>query len=698
MISRSRVAQACVLALVLLGGLLFAPVFTFGALWLPAGLAVLVAFGVAELCRRLPGLVPWRSLLVLVAGLLAVAVAVVGVPTGQAFGVLADGVLHGWQLTLQSTWPARPEPRLLAFVPVAVVVAATIGLELLHRLRSPLPALLPGLAVIGLSQAYSALSAGPALAVALAVAAVAGLLLVDTGDHVGVRGQRIALLAAPAVALGVVGALAVGMADPLGRPAWSLKQDETAPLSAAAVANPLGEIASRLTRPDVEVFRYTSDARPAYWTVAVLDQFDGVSWTAGGSFRRVGAELPPGTGVTVPVQRRSAAVTTTGALDGPWLPSQPLPASVGGVDPLVDEARGTLVTAGPPARAASYTLSWWETEPARLSGAALDPHAPGGFGALGGVPPEIEKLAREAVGVRPSFEAALALERFFTDNYRLATGRDIPTGHAWPQLRRFLLETKQGTSEQFATGYVVLARLLGIPARVAVGYGAPPQPTPAGEFVVRNADVLAWPEVAVAGVGWVPLDPIGNAAAGSGTGGGLAEVTERARAQLPPPQELRDPPLPPAPPGAGEEPGGSWDWPLAAVVAGAVLAVVVLGWLLGVPLATAVRSWRRRRRGGAVAAWAEARDRLRAHGVPVTVGMTVRDLAAASAPLTNESTVDALRSLAVTVDAALWSGGSVPAGPAWQAVRAVRKGLSRRPAGARLRAAFNARALLPPRS
>jgi len=98
-----------------------------------------------------------------------------------------------------------------------------------------------------------------------------------------------------------------------------------------------------------------------------------------------------------------------------------------------------------------------------------------------------------------------------------------------------------------------------------------------------------------------------------------------------------------------------------------------------------------------VGAWAEARDQLRAHGVPFTAGMTVRDLAAASA---DPAVTPGLHALARTVDVALWS----PTGPApttadeaWSAVRSVREGLSKRPWQARVRAALNVRTLLPPR-
>jgi hypothetical protein len=102
---------------------------------------------------------------------------------------------------------------------------------------------------------------------------------------------------------------------------------------------------------------------------------------------------------------------------------------------------------------------------------------------------------------------------------------------------------------------------------------------------------------------------------------------------------------------------------------------------------------RRRRLGGAravVGAWAEVRDRLRAHGVPITVGMTVRDLATAAESL-DEQVVVGLHRLARSVDEALWSANGpdeATVDDAWDAVRVVRRGLARRPLGTRLRAAL----------
>ncbi|MEU4765232.1 transglutaminase domain-containing protein [Actinosynnema sp. NPDC023794] len=635
-------------------GLLFGPVFGVGALLLPVGAAVLPALGVTLWLRSREA---WRAVAAAVAGLAGLLVALRADPSA-----VLSGVTESWRLALQTTWPARPEPEVVVFVPLLVLAAAVFGVELLLRLRAPLVSLVPALGVVVLSQAYAAAGGVAAILAALAFAAC-GVVVVARD------------VPWAAVALGVVGAVALGVVST--GPAWSLRTGESAPpLASARVASPLDLLASRLADPSTPVFEYASaDAEPVdRWPIAVLDEFDGVNWTPGGELRRMGAGLPDGVGGSV---SRSARVELLGSLGGPWLPSQARPAAVDGVDALVDPARGTLLAE----HASAYTVTWWEprVEPEALMGKAIDPSAPGGLAGVGAVPAQVATLAKDAVrGMRSSFQTALVLEQFMRREYELVTSGNLPDGHGWPQLERFLLADKRGTSEQFAAAYVALARVLAIPARLVVGFAG------SGDgSVVRNGDAMAWPEVAVAGVGWVALDPTGSARVSSASAG-LSEVTEEARDQLPPVEDLAPPQLPP--------PGDDDVDPPVRVPWAALLWLVVLppaGWLVGVPLVAGVRSWRRRRSGTVADAWAEVRDRLRRHGVAVTSAMTVRDAAVAARPVVDRSTVEALSGLAVAVDATMWSGAPVDArAHAWASARAVRSGLARRPAKARLRALF----------
>jgi hypothetical protein len=140
-----------------------------------------------------------------------------------------------------------------------------------------------------------------------------------------------------------------------------------------------------------------------------------------------------------------------------------------------------------------------------------------------------------------------------------------------------------------------------------------------------------------------------------------------------------------------------------AVVAGLVLLAALFGWLLGVPLAKGLRGRARRRRTGpaaVVAAWLEARDRLRDHGVRASADMTARDLVRSGRDIVDPVGQDALAKLVIIVDTAMWSGAPPPGGTAefaWYASDTVRQGLARRSLVARFIAAVDPRGLRPVR-
>lgn len=701
-----RPAVAGLLGSTAVAGFLFAPVFGLAALVVPVLVVVLLGYACFELCER--WLTPWRPVLVLLAGLLGLVESVLfsttiaGLPTGASLRALERGLTEGWLLTLQSTWPARPDPEQLLFVPLAVLLAVTLGLELLLRLRKPVVALLPSLAVAGLAQAYHALTGFTAMLAALAYLAPAVLLLwVARRGRSRLSGTGI-LLAVPTVIAVVAGVAVIGSLDPAGREPYRLADSHLAPPPQHGLSNPLQEIASRLADPGQEVFRYSSDAPVDRWRLIVLDDFDGANWSADAHLQRMGVRLDG-----LPGAATNTAEVRVRDLSGPWLPSESNPVRVDGLAPLVDQSAGTLLQ--DPLAATDlqprYRLSWSapEVDAGYLGSAPIDSQAAGGLGGLGVVPDEISQLAWNAVrGLRPGFQAALQLQRFLAENYRVAVGDDLPTGDGWPQLRRFLTETKRGTSEQFAAAYVVLARITGIPARLVVGYRGSAE-TADGFRVVRNRDVLAWPEVAVAGVGWVPLDPTATADRAEAPQSGLAKAAAQARAQLPPEDKLQPQSAAAPDEAADEQPtaAGAWTgWALAAGVAAAFAC-----WLFGVPLAKAARARRRRRRTGAegvLGAWAEARDLLLAHRVPYRIGMTPRDLAESAGSALGERLEKPMIGLAEVLDTTLWS--RIPAADgavrhAWDAVRDVRRGLAGRSLRTRLRAALELRTLLrSPRS
>lgn len=693
-----------------LAGLLFGPVFGSplpSAVVVPVALMAATAYAGYEAARAAPVLERWRPALTLLVGLLLVVETTLhettagGRPTTDSLRALGDAARRSWLLTLQSTLPVHPQARLVGFVPLLVLAATVISVQVLVRTRSRLGALVPSLGVGGLAQAFHPLSTGTAL-LAVLIYAVPAAAVLGTATRVTLRlAAVVVLIGVPGLLLGAFAGVSV---DPANRPAYALR-DEAAPArTPATVVSPLDEIAYRLEHPDIPLFDVRDLRAPVdRWPLAVFDRFDGTNWTSSARYRYVGARID--TGSTGPARPDQAAIALA-ELPGPWLPSQHGLTRVTGVDAVVDEASGTLLTES--ARpATSYHLAWSSptVDAAALSGAALAPHAIESERAPGPVPPTVLSVARDAVaGAPPSFQAALLLERYLRDHYRLATGPNLPAGHGWPQLVQFLDPQRPGagTSEQFAAAYVALARVVGIPARLVVGFRTPARARAGGSYLVRNRDVLAWPEVAVRGMGWIPLDPSGTRQQGTGTVDptSLAAATAQARASLPPPDSSPIPPTDRSPAveshtaAADGVDGSRW-----VFVAGLVALAALLGWLFGVPLAKGARTRARRRRtgpDGVLAAWLEARDRLRDHGVTASPDMTQRDLVRAGRDIVDPVAQDALAKLVAIVDTALWSGAAVPGGLtefAWHESDTVRAGLSRRSIAARAVAAVDPRGL-----
>lgn len=133
----------------LVGGLGFAAVFPVPDLVAPVAVVVAVVVGVDAVVLRFPRLDPLRAPLALVAGGAAGALVLA---RDAGFAAVLDGARSGWLRTLESTLPARPDPELLTFVPVLVLLAAVLGVEGLRRGAAPLLALAPAAAVLLVGQ------------------------------------------------------------------------------------------------------------------------------------------------------------------------------------------------------------------------------------------------------------------------------------------------------------------------------------------------------------------------------------------------------------------------------------------------------------------------------------------------------------------------------------------------------------------
>lgn len=121
------------------------------------------------------------------------------------------------------------------------------------------------------------------------------------------------------------------------------------------------------------------------------------------------------------------------------------------------------------------------------------------------VPPRVAELAQEIAGqFTTPYDQARALERFLRQYpYSLVValppaGTDV--------VDYFLFTAQAGYCDFYASAMVVLARSLGLPARLAVGFLAQP-PDEQGVQTVRQIHGHSWAEVYFAGFGWVEFEP-----------------------------------------------------------------------------------------------------------------------------------------------------------------------------------------------
>ncbi|HEX5912110.1 MAG TPA: transglutaminase-like domain-containing protein, partial [Rubrobacter sp.] len=104
------------------------------------------------------------------------------------------------------------------------------------------------------------------------------------------------------------------------------------------------------------------------------------------------------------------------------------------------------------------------------------------------------------------YDAVLRMNQYLKETYPYDLSIP-PQMEEMDAVEYFLFEQKRGYCEQFSSSLAVMARSLGIPARVATGY-APGEYNPfTGYYDVRASDAHAWVEVYFPGYGWSTFDP-----------------------------------------------------------------------------------------------------------------------------------------------------------------------------------------------
>jgi hypothetical protein len=132
------------------------------------------------------------------------------------------------------------------------------------------------------------------------------------------------------------------------------------------------------------------------------------------------------------------------------------------------------------------------------------------------LPPELDGRVRALAfettrGLETDFEKALALESFFRTPGNFLYSTNIVPGHGSADIANWLLDPESenyrtGYCEQFSTSMAVMARVIGIPSRVILGF-TPGTLLEDGRVVVRDRNAHAWVELWMPSQGWVRFDP-----------------------------------------------------------------------------------------------------------------------------------------------------------------------------------------------
>jgi transglutaminase-like putative cysteine protease len=410
-----------------------------------------------------------------------------------------------------------------------------------------------------------------------------------------------------------------------------------------SVESPIVDLRTRIVAERrTPVFTVRSPV-PSYWQLTSLDRFTGTLWESTDSYQSVHDRLP-GVGPVAAGTRAVVEDVHIQDLDSVWLPAAFDPEAVRGApgvsyDPVSDSLLG--------GRATSNGLTYQVTsldEVAGLRAASLAAAPPAS--AIAGlapylqlprtIPPAVVTLARNiTAGAQTEYAKALAIQDWLRGpSFTYST--DPPTdGYGLSALTTFLLRTRTGYCQQFAGSFAVLARIVGVPTRLAVGFATGTRDR-SGTFHVTDADAHTWPEVFFAGVGWVPFEPTkgngfaipgGDAYTGSTLGGSSTATvpgpTPRAgQRSVPTPSTGRtspvSPPAPaPAPTSSGDRASGL---ALPVTVAAAALAALAT-WIAA---NVAIRWWRRARRRhrvgttaiAVIEAWEQIGERLACLGLP----------------------------------------------------------------------------------
>lgn len=459
------------------------------------------------------------------------------IPTGGTLGELDRLIRRASETVLAETAPVAPN------VGIVMVICALLGMAviLVDALALPLgipsatgAGLLAILVVPAMIKPQSVGFWGFAVTVAgyLAILACSQYFAPDARlqtDSARSPGQMRRAVLTGSVALAAT--LVVPMAIPGFDQGTFPQGSRLNPWGASTGLNPMITLGNSLRTPDGSgrITYATNASTPLYLRSVTVDHFDGDSWgpdDRDASRLPMGGRIEPGYAVLADEQQRLVTAIDAGSFNSPYLPAPYAPESVRGLsgrwtwDPATLSIKGSDTTTS---RRQEYLVT--SAVPKLTAGLLTQSSAavqgiPEDFTRIPGNVPDIVRTTADTVaGAGTPYAKAMAIQRYLRSaefTYSLQSpvqgGYD---GNGLSVLADFL-EQKSGYCIHYASAMAVMARLEGIPSRIAVGY-APGRLTGATvsvagqgalpEYEVDARDAHAWPELYFQGLGWVPFEP-----------------------------------------------------------------------------------------------------------------------------------------------------------------------------------------------
>ncbi|MEK0101122.1 DUF3488 and transglutaminase-like domain-containing protein, partial [Streptomyces sp. A475] len=527
------------------------------ATWIfQAAFLLVVQAGVGALTRRVPlarpltGAVQALVTLMLLTLLFANAQAIGGVlPGPEAFRHFGELLQAGGEDVSRFAIPAPLSDGIRLMLVGGVLVIGLAVDALAVTVRSAAPA---GLPLLALYSVAAGLSHGSAdwLWFLLAAGGYLMLLLAEGRDRLSQWGrvfggtarspgraggpaESTADAVAPIRTGRRIGALALGIAlvVPLALPA--LNGGLLGPTGTGAgvgsggggtisAVNPLVSLQNSLNQPeDREVMSYrtnSKDTQDLYLRIVSLDEFDGTTWRpAKRSIIDVPSPFPSPRGLGADVRRTEIRtnIAAAGWYAQDWLPL-PYPATkvdISGRWRYEPVGRTLVGDHEQTTRGKRYSVESLIVQPTAEQ-LANAPAAPSElrreFTKVPSSLPEIvEKTAlRVTEGAANDYQRAVKLQDYFAVSGGFTYNTEVRPGSGSSAIARFLKD-KEGFCVHVSFSMAAMARTLGIPARVAVGF-TPGSPQADGRMSVGLRDAHAWPELYFEGVGWTRFEPTPN--------------------------------------------------------------------------------------------------------------------------------------------------------------------------------------------